>query len=79
VDTDDVLRYDGTTGEFLDVFAAGGELDYPSNLVFTDDSPASTLEQIVTPETLTVAATPDNPVSFDVNYSTNPGNTPTTG
>ena len=77
--SDSVLRYDGTTGAFIDVFAEGEELDAPIGLVFTDEPPAPTLEQIVTPETLTVVATADTSVSFDVNYSTNPGNTPTTG
>jgi len=77
--TDEVLRDDGTTEEFIDVFGPGGGLDGPGGIVFLNDSPASTLQQIVTPETPIVAATPDTSVSFDVNYSTNPGNTPTTG
>ena len=77
VNTDSVRRYDGSTGEFIDVFAAGGGLDFPIGLVFTDDSPPPTLEQIVTPSSQTVPATPGTRVSFDVNYSTDPGNTPT--
>ncbi|MGK7905396.1 MAG: hypothetical protein AB4352_29120 [Hormoscilla sp.] len=77
--SNEVLRYDGTTGAFLDVFAAGGGLDAPNNFVFVDGSPSTTLEQIVTPETLTVPTTPGTSVSFDVNYSTNPANSPTTG
>lgn len=77
--SNEVLRYDGTTGAFIDAFAAGGELDAPIGLVFTEDPPPPTIEQIITPETPTVVATPENPVSFDVNYSTNPGNIPTTG
>ncbi|MFQ5502716.1 MAG: hypothetical protein ACE5EQ_10515, partial [Phycisphaerae bacterium] len=32
--TDEVLRYDGQTGVFIDVFASGGSLDSPSGLVF---------------------------------------------
>jgi hypothetical protein len=30
-----VLRYNGTTGEFIDVFAAGGGLNFPTFLAFT--------------------------------------------
>jgi PEP-CTERM motif len=33
--TDQVLRYDGTAGAFLDVFASGGGLNRPRFLVFT--------------------------------------------
>ncbi|MGK7902664.1 MAG: hypothetical protein AB4352_14865 [Hormoscilla sp.] len=76
VNTDDVRRYDPTTG-VIDIFATGGGLDFPIGLVFTDDSPPPTLEQIVTPSSQTVAAKPGTRVSFDVNYSTDPGNTPT--
>jgi DNA-binding beta-propeller fold protein YncE len=32
-----VLRYDGTTGAFIDVFASGGGLDHPRGLVFGPD------------------------------------------
>ena len=35
--TDNVLRYDGTTGAFIDVFASGGGLDRPGGLVFGPD------------------------------------------
>jgi hypothetical protein len=39
VDTDEVLRYDGLTGAFMDVFIAAGSggLDDPSDLAFTPD------------------------------------------
>ncbi len=77
--SDQVLRYDGTTGAFLDVFASGEGLEGPIGLVFVDDSPSTTLEQIVTPSSLTVPAIPGTSVSFDLSYSTNPANTPTTG
>ena len=33
--TDQVLRYDGTTGDFLGVFAQGGGLDLPSGMTFS--------------------------------------------
>jgi len=36
-DTNEVLRYDGTTGAFVGVFAAGGGLDGPVDLVFGPD------------------------------------------
>ncbi len=35
--TDQVLRYDGTTGAFIDIFASGGGLDGPRSLVFGPD------------------------------------------
>lgn len=35
--TDEVLRYDGATGAFLDAFAAGGGLDNPVGLTFGAD------------------------------------------
>ena len=34
-DTNQVLRYDGTTGAFIDIFASGGGLNGPSGMVFT--------------------------------------------
>ena len=34
-DSDEVLRYDGTTGAFIDSFASGGGLDSPFGLAFT--------------------------------------------
>ncbi len=33
-DTDNVLRYNGTTGAFIDIFASGGGLDNPTGLAF---------------------------------------------
>jgi hypothetical protein len=30
-----VQRYNGTTGAFIDVFASGGGLDFPAFIVFT--------------------------------------------
>ena len=40
--SDQILRYDGTTGEFIDVFAQGngepGGLNGPNGLIFDDDS-----------------------------------------
>jgi DNA-binding beta-propeller fold protein YncE len=42
-DTDQVLRYDGTTGDFIDVFASGGGLDEPSGLVFFAPEPGQAL------------------------------------
>jgi len=36
-DTNEVLRYDGTTGAFVGVFASGGGLDGPVDLVFGPD------------------------------------------
>jgi hypothetical protein len=38
--TDQVLRYDGTTGAFVGVFASGGGLDVPAFLVFTPEPAA---------------------------------------
>ncbi|MBO1351009.1 MAG: hypothetical protein EBE86_028245 [Hormoscilla sp. GUM202] len=35
--SDEVLRYDATTGFFLDVFASGGGLDNPFGLTFGPD------------------------------------------
>jgi len=35
--TDQVLRYNGTTGAFMNVFASGGGLDEPLGLVFGPD------------------------------------------
>ena len=35
--TDEVLRYNGTTGAFIDVFASGGALRGPTGLVFGPD------------------------------------------
>lgn len=40
-DTDQVLRYDGISGAFIDSFASGGGLDRPTGLAFT---PAATVE-----------------------------------
>jgi DNA-binding beta-propeller fold protein YncE len=37
VGTDSVLRYRGTTGEFIDVFATGGGLNSPKGLAFGRD------------------------------------------
>ena len=34
----EVLRYDGTTGDFIDVFASGGGLDIPVHLTFGPDN-----------------------------------------
>src|SRR5262245_46290884 len=36
-DSDSVLRYNGTTGAFIDTFASGGGLDEPEGLVFGPD------------------------------------------
>lgn len=76
--TNEVLRYDGTTGAFLGVFASE-ELENPFGLVFAGTPPNTAQEQIIAPESLSVAVIPGNPVSFDINYSTNPIDTPTTG
>ena len=35
--TDQVLRYNGTTGAFIDVFASGGGIDNPSSVRFGPD------------------------------------------
>ena len=35
-DTDEVLRFDGSTGEFIDVFASSGGLNGPVGMVFDD-------------------------------------------
>jgi sugar lactone lactonase YvrE len=35
--TDSVVRYDGRTGAFIDIFASGGGLDSPNGLVFGPD------------------------------------------
>ena len=35
-DSSEVLRYDGDTGSFLEVFASGGSLDRPQGLLFDD-------------------------------------------
>jgi hypothetical protein len=40
-----VLRYDGTTGAFIDTFAAGGGLDQPAFLVFTPQAPPPQVPQ----------------------------------
>jgi hypothetical protein len=37
--TSQVLRYNGTTGAFVDIFASGGGLNFPTFLTFT---PAAT-------------------------------------
>jgi len=39
-DTDEILRFDGTTGKFIDVFASSGGLDGPVGMLF-DDSTSS--------------------------------------
>ena len=36
--TDNVLRYDGKTGAFVDTFASGGGLDRPAGLAFGPDN-----------------------------------------
>ena len=35
--SDQVLRYDGTTGDFIDVFASGGGIEEPEGLGFGPD------------------------------------------
>jgi hypothetical protein len=37
--TDDVKRYNGTTGAFIDTFASGGGLELPTFLIFTPAAP----------------------------------------
>ena len=37
-DTDEILRFDGTTGEFIDVFASGGGLDGPVGMLFDKET-----------------------------------------
>ena len=39
-DTDEILRFDGSTGKFIDVFASSGGLDGPVGMLF-DDSTSS--------------------------------------
>jgi sugar lactone lactonase YvrE len=39
--SEDVLRYDGQTGQFLGVFAADAGLDIPTHLVFTNTNPTT--------------------------------------
>jgi sugar lactone lactonase YvrE len=36
-ETDSVIRYDGTTGAFIDIFASGGGLDYPNGMSIGPD------------------------------------------
>ena len=37
-DTDEILRFNGNTGEFIDVFASGGGLDGPVGILFDDET-----------------------------------------
>ena len=37
-DTDEILRFDGVTGEFIDVFASSGGLNGPAGMLFDDKS-----------------------------------------
>ena len=37
-DTDEILRFHGTTGKFIDVFASSGGLDGPVGMLFDDDT-----------------------------------------
>ena len=37
-DTDEILRFDGITGKFIDVFASSGGLDGPIGMAFDDNS-----------------------------------------
>jgi len=62
--TDQVLRYNGNTGAFIDVFASGGGLNSPNGLVFGPDG------NLYVSATRSFLGSPDQVLRYDGNSGT---------